>query len=394
MDGDRVLGLGRRLVALNREKRFDSVDHSVEADTSRYVDPERLNQEKARIFAHEPQLVGLGADIPEPGDYWAFDFAGMPVVVVRGADKVARGFINACRHRGTAFAHGRGNSSGRLLCPYHHWCYDTKGKLIGVPERAAFADCNLETRNLIELPLAEKYGLLVMSPSPDIAPDVDALLGPAAPEIVPFGFDRVTFVKSRTEEIPINWKLMNEAAMEGYHVTPLHGPSLEKLIGADINLRFFTYDRFGRHGRICAGQRPMMEDEAAIASAELAFRYITLTNYLYPSSYLTFGATTITFSRAEPGPTPNKTILTLTNYSWEPAADDATRQAQEDMFDAIWDIGIGEDVWAMGSAQRAFDAGYPATVVYGGVEAGVQNINAQWDAALALNSRSVPTIQM
>jgi hypothetical protein len=39
----------------------------------------------------------------------------------------------------------------------------------------------------------------------------------------------------------------------------------------------------------------------------------------------------------------------------------------------------------MGSAQRAFDAGYPSTVVYGGVEPGVQNVNEQWDAALASN---------
>jgi nitrite reductase/ring-hydroxylating ferredoxin subunit len=384
MDGDRVLNIGKRLAQLNREQRFDSVDHSIEAETSRYIDPVRLEQEKSRIFRREPQLVGLGADIPEPGDYWAFDLAGTPVVIVRGADGVARGFVNACRHRGTAVATGRGKSSGRLLCPYHHWCYDLKGKLTGVPEKAAFADCNLETRNLIQLPLAEKYGLLVMSPSPDIAADVDALLGPAAPEITPFGFERVTFVKSRTEEIPINWKLMNEAAMEGYHVIPLHGPSLDKITGPNVNLRHFTYDRFGRNGRICAGQRPLLDNPNALRSGDDAYPHLTLTNYLYPSSYLTFGATNVTFSRAEPGSTPNKTILTLTCYAWGPM-DDQTRQFQEMMFDGIWDIGIGEDVWAMGSAQRAFDAGYPRTIVYGGVEPGVQDINAEWDRALARN---------
>src|SRR6201991_1824384 len=128
MDGHRVLRLGHRLAELNRQKRFDSVDNSVEADTSRYIDRDRFTLEKDRIFKREPQLIGLGADIPEPGDYWAFDFAGMPVVVVRGPDRLARGFVNSCRHRGTAIAEGRGNSAGRFLCPYHHWTYDTKGK--------------------------------------------------------------------------------------------------------------------------------------------------------------------------------------------------------------------------------------------------------------------------
>ena len=384
MNAERVLQVGRRLAELNREKRFDSVDHGIEADTARYVDPDRWVLEKTRIFGREPQLVGLGADIPEPGDYWAFDLAGRPVVVVRGADGVARGFINACRHRGTAFAYGRGKSGGRFMCPYHHWVYDTAGKLTGVPERAAFADCKLETRNLMALPLAEKHGLLVMSPSPDIPADVDVFLGAAALEIAPFGFERVQFVKSRTEEIPINSKLMNEAAMEGYHVIPLHGPALDKLVGPNVNLRYFTYDRFGRHGRICAGQRPLLDNDTALASGEDAFRYVTLTNYLYPSSYLTFGATNVTFSRADPGSAPNKTILTLTNYSWGPM-DDATRKFQEDMFEGVWKIGIDEDVWALSTAQRAFDSGYPSTIVYGGVEPGVQDINAAWDAALATN---------
>jgi phenylpropionate dioxygenase-like ring-hydroxylating dioxygenase large terminal subunit len=385
MDGDRVLRLGHRLAELNRQKRFDSVDHSVEADTGRYIDPDRWQREKDRIFRREPQLIGLGADIPEPGDYWAFDFAGMPVVIVRGPDRVARAFVNACRHRGTAFAYGRGKGADRFLCPYHHWCYDLKGRLTGLPERAAFADCDLETRNLIALPLAEKYGLLVLSPSPDREADVDRFLGPAAPEITPFGFDGVTFVKSRTEEIPINWKLMNEAGMEGYHVTALHGPSLAKINGVEQTLRHFTYDRFGRHGRICAGKRALLDMDSALSSAEEALRFITLTNYLYPSSYLVFGATNVTFQRSEPGSAPNKSVLTLTSYSWKPPATDGIRVHQEYMFDAIWDIGVGEDVWAMGSAQKAFDAGYPSTVLYGGVEPGVQNVNAQWDEALAAN---------
>ena len=383
MDDAAILRLASRLVELNQAKRFDQVDHSVEVATSRYVDADRWAQEKARIFAREPQLVGLGADIPAPGDYSAFELAGTPVFLVRGKDGVARGFVNSCRHRGTAIVQGRGTVAGPLMCPYHNWCYDLAGRLTGVPERAAFADAGLDTRSLIELPVAEKYGMLVMSPAPDIACDVDRFLGPAAPEFTPFGFDRVHFVKARTEELPINWKLMLEAAMEGYHVIPLHGPALDKLMGAGYVLKYFTYDRFGRHGRIVSGMRGLL-DPATRASPEAAFRNMSLTNYLYPGSYLIFSGTNVTLSRTEPGSAPNKTLKTLISYSWQPL-DEAGRGAAERLFDGIWQIGIDEDVWAMASAQRAFDAGFPATVIHGGVEPGVQDINAEWDAALGRN---------
>lgn len=124
MDGeDVILRLSHRLATLNREKRFDGVNHVVVARTARYVDRGRWELEKDKIFRREPQLIGLSADIPEPGDYSAFDLAGQPVVAVRGPDGRARGFVNSCRHRGTAFAYGRSKAVGaRFLCPYHHWC--------------------------------------------------------------------------------------------------------------------------------------------------------------------------------------------------------------------------------------------------------------------------------
>lgn len=268
------------------------------------------------------------------------------------------------------------------MCPYHAWCYDLTGRLTGVPERSAFKDCGLETRNLIELPVEEKYGLIVMSPSPDIPADVDALLGDAAAEIVPFGFDKVHFVKSRSQELPINWKLMLETAMEGYHVIALHGRSLEKLVGKNVQLRPYTYDRFGRHARICGGQRPLLDEANSLDSVDTVFPYVALTNYIYPATYLVFGKSAIFLERVELGSAPGKTILTMNSYAWE-KMDDEARKINEATFDGTWEIGIDEDVWVMTTAQRAFDSGYPKTIVYGGVEAGVQDVNAEWDRALS-----------
>jgi len=381
MDVEIVLSLGRRLVELNEVKAFDSVPYSVEADTARYVDSKRWDLEKTEIFGRLPQLVGLSADVAEPGDYWAFQFAGKPVVLVRGSDGFVRGFVNACRHRGTAFAEGRGKAAKQFVCPYHAWAYDTRGRLVGVPERGGFGDCNLETRNLIELPVAEEFGLIVMSPTVDVTPSVSELLGPMLPQIAPFDLGRACFVKSRSQEIPINWKLINEATIEGYHVIPLHGATLKKWMG-DAGLRYFTYDRFGNHSRMVAGQKPLLNMEICPANAQEVFNNMNGDNYIFPSSFLSFGGQSVAFQRAEPGAAPNKAILTITNYSWDPNTTEEARAASEALFDVIWEISLTEDVASMATAQRAFDAGYPPTVVYGGVEPGVQDVNAAWDAAL------------
>src|SRR5581483_2638155 len=317
MDTEIVVALGRRLVELNTVKSFDGVPYSVEADIARYVDRERWELEKVKIFNRLPQLVGLSADVPEPGDYWAFQFAGKPVVLVRGPDGIVRGFVNACRHRGTAFADGRGKATKQFVCPYHAWSYDTLGRLVGVPERSGFQDCKLETRDLIELPLAEKFGLIVMSPRADAVPDVSKLLGPILPQITPFDLGRACFVKSRSQEIPINWKLINEATIEGYHVIPLHGATLKKLMG-DSGLRYFTYDRFGNHSRMVAGQKALLNMEMCSANAQEIYNNINGDNFIFPSSYLSFSGTSMAFQRAEPGDAPNKAILTITGYSWGP----------------------------------------------------------------------------
>jgi nitrite reductase/ring-hydroxylating ferredoxin subunit len=382
---DIVLGIGRRLAALAKANRFDSVENAVEVDTSRYIATDRWEQEKTLIFDREPQLVGLSADVPEPGCYWAFEMAGKPVFIVRGEDKILRGFVNACRHRGAALVQGRGQGSHRLACPYHGWAYDSKGNLAGIPQRQFFSNCDLTSRNLIELPVAEKYGLIVMSPHPDVPADVDARLGPIAAEILPFEISSAYFVQARAEEFPVNWKLVNEASIEGYHLQPLHGASMDKLMGKGMLLRHTTYDEFAPHGRMCTGMRPLVDSE--LTSSTDAAPYITLTNFVFPTTVFEFNVGGITIARHEPGSGPNKMIYSIQTYAWTAPENDEALKAQHAMFNMTWFFAIDEDIAVLKSVQRALDAGFPETVLHGGVEPGVQNVNRAWDEALARAKR-------
>ena len=47
----------------------------------------------------------------------------------------------------------------RFTCPFHAWVYDLQGKLVGVPVPSGFEGLCREEKGLVELPVAEGYGL-------------------------------------------------------------------------------------------------------------------------------------------------------------------------------------------------------------------------------------------
>src|SRR5262245_46697675 len=97
-----------------------------------YTDPAVLALERERLFLQEWVCVGRAEELPQVGDYLAFQICDEPVVVIHGEDGAIRAFSNVCRHRGAVIASGKG-SRRRLVCPYHHWSYDTLGRLVGAP---------------------------------------------------------------------------------------------------------------------------------------------------------------------------------------------------------------------------------------------------------------------
>src|SRR5262249_58285234 len=84
----------------------------------------------------------------------------------RGRDGTLRAFLNVCRHRGAKVVQDCG-SAAAFTCPYHGWTYGSDGMLRGVPEEAmAFPGVRAERPGLIPLPLAEKYGMVWVQPTP------------------------------------------------------------------------------------------------------------------------------------------------------------------------------------------------------------------------------------
>ena len=97
--------------------------------SARYTSAEWAALERDRLWGRVWQIACTEDCVPEPGDWWEYQIAGLSILVVRGDDGVLRAFRNACRHRGTAMLSGCGRGLDEIRCPYHHWCYDLRGDL-------------------------------------------------------------------------------------------------------------------------------------------------------------------------------------------------------------------------------------------------------------------------
>ncbi len=100
---------------------------------SHYTDQVIHEEERESLLFNNWAGVGLGSDVPEPGDVSPVTFAGFPLLVVRDHDGEVRVFQNTCRHRGMILVESRCNLRGTIRCPYHSWSYNLDGSLRATP---------------------------------------------------------------------------------------------------------------------------------------------------------------------------------------------------------------------------------------------------------------------
>ncbi|MDX1785083.1 aromatic ring-hydroxylating oxygenase subunit alpha [Roseovarius sp. ZX-A-9] len=98
-----------------------------------YIDPAVYEEEKHALLYSQWAGLAVAADVPEPGDAVPMEFLGMPLLLIRDKDGEVRVFQNICRHRGMILVEEPRKIEGAIRCPYHSWCYSTKGNLVSTP---------------------------------------------------------------------------------------------------------------------------------------------------------------------------------------------------------------------------------------------------------------------
>jgi phenylpropionate dioxygenase-like ring-hydroxylating dioxygenase large terminal subunit len=191
--------------------------------SSWYNDPGIFELEQRTVFSRSWQWVGRVDQVRERGEYLSFEVAGEPVVVVRGNDKVLRGFFNVCRHHAAAVVTKAEGKAENLRCPYHGWTYNLEGALVLAPEFGGVANFDRGANGLVPIQSVEWQGWVFVKLDPD-GPSLEGFLGKSLIErLEHLNLEQLRWFERRRYTVNCNWKVFVDNYLDGgYHVPHIH----------------------------------------------------------------------------------------------------------------------------------------------------------------------------
>jgi phenylpropionate dioxygenase-like ring-hydroxylating dioxygenase large terminal subunit len=210
---------GARAAAL--DEAAAALDAGATLPTWLYTDPAAFALERERIFRTAWGYVGRREQLSKHGSYVAGYAGTVPVVVVNDGGEL-RAFVNVCRHRLHPVVEGCGVASS-LQCPYHGWQYDLSGRLRAAP-RARF-ETGFDKAGISLVPAAvECWGPFVFVNADEHAVAFAETYQDILADAEAKGFDLADyqFADQVVYDVPVNWKLWMENALECYHCPLVH----------------------------------------------------------------------------------------------------------------------------------------------------------------------------
>jgi phenylpropionate dioxygenase-like ring-hydroxylating dioxygenase large terminal subunit len=288
-----------------------------------YHSPAVFALEREHIFLTHWQIAGHVSDIPNPGDWLAFDLLGERAVIMRGHDGQVRAFMNLCRHRGARVVDGtQGHCKGAIVCPFHGWVYNLDGTLRGAARPETFGGLDRADFGLKPLECQTFHGFLFLRFAPGPQPDVALWLAPFAADFAAYRAADLAPARSLmpSADLPVNWKSVRDVDNEGYHVAMAH-PALQDLYGRsyrDLSLPHGLSHSIGEFGD-APGRRWSVKRYLSLAPtrADLPGHLRRAWTYygLFPNTVLAFTPEAVQFYQDIPL-SPGKTRLTGRAYRW------------------------------------------------------------------------------
>lgn len=163
--------------------------------------------------------VGHTCQIPEPGDFFTFEYGPESIIIARDRAGEVGAFLNVCRHRGSRVCTQAAGNARVFVCPYHAWTYELNGRLRAAQHMGdGFDPAN---HGLLSAHIRIFQGMILICTA-DTPPDIDPVLARMAPQTAPFGLERLSIAHQASYTVPANWKLALENYMECYHCGPAH----------------------------------------------------------------------------------------------------------------------------------------------------------------------------
>ncbi|MFE4499123.1 SRPBCC family protein [Rhodococcus sp. NPDC056743] len=193
---------------------------------TRFLDQEFLDLELGKMFTRTWQIACRVEELPSVGCFVEYEIGRYSILVVRESKDSIRAYHNACRHRGTRLARGRGRV-GSLICPFHGWRWNLDGSIKLVLDREEFVPRSDDDLGLGKVRAEQWAGFVFINMDPEAKPLLD-YLDPIARIFEPFQIENFRLRWGKGVVMECNWKTALDAFLEAYHVAGTH-PQLFRL---------------------------------------------------------------------------------------------------------------------------------------------------------------------
>ncbi len=273
----------RRALELLRDKTTDKFDEIIPIEAGEYTDPVLAKEERDYIFGQVPSIVAHSSELPRAHDFMTIQMPRNNLLIVRQKDGGVRSFVNLCRHRG-AMLEDREKGRCRIFsCGYHRWSYDPDGSLRAITRDNTFGEVDRSEHGLIEIPTEERHGFIWVVDNAKADIDVAAWLGPDIdPMLASYHLEDLVCYKAAGFDEPTNWKIMQDAFLDGYHIQYAHPNTAGKIIHTNV----MAFEDFGRHCRFIAPRKSIdrfLEEDPGDIPLD---KYVTETHFIGPNSTL------------------------------------------------------------------------------------------------------------
>jgi nitrite reductase/ring-hydroxylating ferredoxin subunit len=235
---------------------------------ARYFDRKYHDLEVEHIWKKCWQMACREDDIPEVGDHYLYEVAGLQYLVVRIAPDEIKALENVCLHRGRQLRDCSGKRAFEFRCPYHGWTWNLDGSIKHLVAEWDFAGVREDVARLPEAKIHRWGGFVFINPDPKAMPFEEY----AGPEML--AHYQKAKLENRykqadvTKVIRANWKAVQEAFLEGWHSVATH-PQLLHYGTECADLRFDNFGNWSRLGHMgvsgsCPHRGMVMSPEQAL----------------------------------------------------------------------------------------------------------------------------------
>ncbi len=350
-------------------KTTDLSETSWREPVANYRSEERFAAELGRVLRRYPTPFCPSAALPETGSYVARDAAGTPLLAVRGSDGRVRAFRNACRHRGTQLVAGAGCEKA-FVCPYHGWTYALDGHLRHVPHEHGFPGLDKSARGLVPVDTVERQGVVfVTQEKPGIT---DTELDQLPPLIASSQRLRTTVEL----EVRVNWKILVEGFLEGYHIRPTHAQTFYPVQFDNLNV----VETFGRNNRVAFPYRAINKLRTVPPAERSTDGKLTYVYHLFPNVMVATFPASIFMTVLEPLAIDRTMLVTyvLTDRGENDGEAEATLKRGADLVN----LGAAEDRAVACAIQQGLASGANEFFEFGRFEGAIGHFHRTLHAAI------------